>query len=119
MTTREEDAAARQRALDPDHSFVVEALAGSGKTSLLTQRLLVLLARVDEPEQILAVTFTRKAVEELRGRVLDALASADGPPPTKSYERQTWELACAVAAHDRACLRSRKARLWLADCEPH
>ena len=102
MTTREEDAAARQRALDPDHSFVVEALAGSGKTSLLTQRLLVLLARVDEPEQILAVTFTRKAVEELRGRVLDALASADGPPPTKSYERQTWELACAVAAHDRA-----------------
>ena len=35
MTTREEDAAARQRALDPDHSFVVEALAGSGKTSLL------------------------------------------------------------------------------------
>ncbi len=100
MTTSEEDQAARARALDPGKSFVVEALAGSGKTSLLTHRLLVLLARVDEPESVLAVTFTRKAVEELRTRVLDALHQASGPKPVSEHEILTWELARQVVARD-------------------
>jgi len=109
-----DDAAARRRALAPDTSFIVEAAAGSGKTSLLTQRILVLLARVDEPENVLAVTFTRKAVEEMRGRVLQALADADGPAPTSPHERLTWELASAVLARDAARgwrLREHPARL--------
>ena len=109
-----DDAAARRRALAPDASFIVEAAAGSGKTSLLTQRILVLLARVEEPENVLAVTFTRKAVEEMRGRVLDALASVGGAPPTSPHDALTRELASAVLARDAARgwrLREHPARL--------
>ncbi|MGH8237586.1 MAG: UvrD-helicase domain-containing protein, partial [Steroidobacteraceae bacterium] len=94
------DAAARSAALDPGRSFIVQAPAGSGKTELLTQRYLRLLAIVESPEQILAITFTRKAAAEMRARILQALQSADAPPPESSHKRSTWELARAVRAVD-------------------
>jgi len=94
------DAAARNAALDPRRSFIVQAPAGSGKTELLTQRYLRLLATVESPEQILAITFTRKAAAEMRARILQALKSADAPPPESAHKRSTWELACAVRTID-------------------
>ena len=54
------DEEARRLATDPGRSILLQAPAGSGKTTVLTQRLLRLLAEVDEPEEILAMTFTRK-----------------------------------------------------------
>lgn len=98
---RAEDERARTAALDPSRSFIVQAPAGSGKTELLTQRYLVLLARVDHPEEILAVTFTNKAAAEMRDRVLRALARGRDPsPPPAEHQRRTWELARAVLERD-------------------
>ena len=52
-----EDAAARSAALSSQHSLLLQAPAGSGKTTVLTARFLTLLAEVEAPEEILAITF--------------------------------------------------------------
>ncbi len=106
------DAGARAAALDIRRSCIVEAPAGSGKTGLLVQRFLKLLAGNDadpalagpeQPEEVLAMTFTRKATSELRQRVLEQLqAAAEGVPlgkesaGTGGFERETRDLAAAV-----------------------
>ena len=56
-------------ALDPKHSIVVEACAGSGKTWLLVSRIVRLLLDGAQPSQILAITFTRKAAQEMQARL--------------------------------------------------
>lgn len=90
------DAEARERALDPRASILLQAPAGSGKTTVLTQRFLRLLGEVDEPEQILAITFTRKAAAEMRERVFRALrGDIQGASAQAQRTRQLAETALA------------------------
>lgn len=90
----------REQALDVSRSFCVSAPAGSGKTELLTQRYLRLLLTVDEPEQVLAITFTRKARAEMSERILAALTLGAGPEPDEAYKLTTWQAAKAALAYD-------------------
>src|SRR6202789_102504 len=96
---RASDTAARERAIDANGSVLVKAPAGSGKTTLLAQRYLRLLALVDAPERILALTFTRRAAEEMRERVLLALGAAHLPICPAGMNRETWRLAVAASRH--------------------
>ncbi|MDY6984521.1 MAG: UvrD-helicase domain-containing protein, partial [Pseudomonadota bacterium] len=103
------DHSQRQQALDIANSYCVQAPAGSGKTELLTQRLLCLLAHVQQPEEILAFTFTRKAAAEMRNRLLTSLheAARFTRDPNADWntlaehKRLTLQLAAAVLEQDR------------------
>lgn len=70
-------------ALDPARSVVVEACAGSGKTWLLSSRLLRLLLAGARPGDILAITFTRKAAREIESRLTDLLRDLATAPEAK------------------------------------
>ena len=96
----EQDQDNRLRAIDPTQSFCVSAPAGSGKTELLTQRLLALLARVNRPEQVLAITFTRKAASEMSSRVIEKLDQARRSTPAQlPHEATTRALAQSLLSH--------------------
>jgi ATP-dependent exoDNAse (exonuclease V) beta subunit len=90
------DQAQRERSLDPRRSILVRAPAGSGKTTLLAQRFLTLLAEVDEPGQVVAITFTNAAAAEMRNRILDELRNEEpGPIAVSVLERSQalgWDL---------------------------
>lgn len=94
------DQAQRILALDPSRSVLVKAPAGSGKTDLLTRRFLRLLSEVEDPAQIVAITFTKAAAAEMRNRILSELEIAAG-----SSDRTDDEFAMNTLAR-RALERS-------------
>ena len=100
MTTPS-DHQVRQQALDVKHSFIVKAPAGSGKTTLLVKRYLNLLATVNNPEEIIAITFTRKAASEMIERVLSALGSVATSSTNKTIDEQLTQLASKALRRDQ------------------
>lgn len=95
------DGEQRKKATNPFLSFIVQAPAGSGKTEILTQRYLRLLSTVSAPEQIVALTFTRKAASEMRERILFALQqTANNHQADSPHQQLTLDFAREALHHD-------------------
>ncbi|TNC80780.1 MAG: hypothetical protein C9356_11700 [Oleiphilus sp.] len=97
------DLEARKQCLDISKSILVRASAGCGKTHESVNRVLSLLGSAcDQPEEILAITFTVDAAEELRARVIDAIRRVQGGMDAfAAHEQTTYLLAEKVAQRDR------------------
>jgi len=115
------DASARQFAVDPANNVVLEASAGTGKTSVLVARYVNLLKAGVDPANILAITFTRKAAAEMRERILHELRSAAA---RSELDRSRWiELRdrlgeIAISTIDAFCLSLLREFPLEADLDP-
>ena len=81
------DETARRFAVDPSNNVVLEASAGTGKTTVLVQRYINLLKAGVDPANILAITFTRKAATEMRERIVRDLRAGAS---LSEFDRARW-----------------------------
>ena len=81
------DESARRAAVDPLQNVVLEASAGTGKTRVLVERYVNLLLAGVDPDNILAITFTRKAAAEMRERIVARLKEASR---TSQLDAKLW-----------------------------
>ena len=92
------------RATAPENNVVVHAAAGTGKTWLLTSRVIRLLLEGSEPGAILAITFTRKAAGEIHERISERLLTLAGCDEEK-LSRQLTDLGVTVDLNSRETAR--------------
>jgi ATP-dependent helicase/nuclease subunit A len=115
------DATARSFAVDPTKNVVLEASAGTGKTRVLVERYVNLLRAGIEPENILAITFTRKAAAEMRQRIVDRLKEASR---LSEFDAARWRDLkerlgdIAVSTIDAFCLQLLREFPLEADVDP-
>jgi ATP-dependent helicase/nuclease subunit A len=102
-------------ACDPRRSVAVEACAGAGKTWMLVSRILRALLEGAQPQEILAITFTRKAAGEMRQRLHEWLQEFSSASPERLAQalRERGVPPAAVQAQSEA-LRTLYPRLLAA-----
>ena len=121
MSSRPADAAARDFATDPARNVVLEASAGTGKTTVLVERYLRLLRAGVAPANVLAITFTRQAAAEMRERIVGALRRGAAK---SAAERARWSALrdrlgeIAVSTVDAFCLALLREFPLEADLDP-
>jgi ATP-dependent helicase/nuclease subunit A len=101
------DADARAYAVNPAVHVALEASAGTGKTKVLVDRYLNLLAVGVEPRRVLAITFTRKAAAEMRARIVADLArmGEQGQIPAETWKELRGRLSeIGISTIDAFCL---------------
>jgi ATP-dependent helicase/nuclease subunit A len=98
----------QRRAFDPAASVWVAASAGTGKTQVLTERILVLLLEGTAPERILALTFTKAAAAEMSKRIAERL----GLWATVADAALEGELARLLGRSADAAEKNRARRLF-------
>ena len=83
-----DEEARRRAATELGTTFLVEAGAGTGKTSVLLQRLLTLVRSGRSPlERVAAITFTERAAAELRVRLRSEIETALAGPLSDEERR--------------------------------
>ena len=82
----------RDEVLDPRSSFVVQAPAGSGKTTTLAKRIIHLLTVVDDPKEIIAISFTKKAAGEMHKKFLDEFEAPENQEVVKKINGRAKKL---------------------------
>jgi ATP-dependent helicase/nuclease subunit A len=115
------DSDARAFAVDPRNNVVLEASAGTGKTTVLVQRYVNLLKAGVEPFNILAITFTRKAATEMRERIIAELRKAAA---LSEMDRRRWQTLrdrigeISISTIDAFCLSLLREFPLEADLDP-
>jgi ATP-dependent helicase/nuclease subunit A len=115
------DARDRAAAVDPSQNVVLEASAGTGKTRVLVDRYTNLLKAGVDPANILAMTFTRKAAAEMRGRIVQNLRRA---AEQGEIDPARWRELCdrmgeiAISTIDAFCLSLLREFPLEADLDP-
>ena len=115
------DQAARLAAVDPRRNVVLEASAGTGKTSVLVTRYLNLLRAGIDPLHVLAITFTRQAAAEMRERIVeelkqDAARSRAGEARWRELRDRLGEIT--ISTIDAFCLSLLREFPLEADLDP-
>jgi len=85
------DQKTREEVINPESSFLVQAPAGSGKTTTLARRILHLLTVVEDPKEIIAISFTNKAAAEMHEKVLEQYDEPENGEVIKKIEARARE----------------------------
>lgn len=103
--------AQRHAVLHKNGPLLVVAGPGSGKTRVLTRRVAALVASGTSPSRILAVTFTNKAADEMRGRIADLV----GPEQARRMWAGTFHAVCLRMLRPNATLVNLPSHFNIAD----
>ncbi|MDB4040718.1 UvrD-helicase domain-containing protein [Methylophilaceae bacterium] len=85
------DQKTRQEVVNPKSSFLVQAPAGSGKTTTLARRILQLLTVVEDPKEIIAISFTNKAAAEMHVKVMKQYDAPENREVVKKIKARAKE----------------------------